>query len=418
MKKLLMLLFSLLLVFSLVACSDTDTEEISNDRPPAFSLLQRQTTLVKHSAKGTNTSFTKDDFQNLVGETVTYITVTELPESNLGTLIFNGAAVNKDQTLPANSLKYLKFVPNIESETVSFGFICDGKSFDGRELKCEIVFTDGENLTPTALDSEIKTVSGISCEGVLKINEPDGDDFTINVITYPTDGYIDISANGTVIYTSIDGFSGNDRMIYTVTDRFGATSQKATLEINVEKNEKGLYFADMEENMLHLYAHRMCRDDVMVYKYEDGKYCFSPNQPVSKIEFLVMLMNVTEQDADIVAVADSAIADDKGLSSGLKGYLSAASEKGLIKLDNGYFSPNETITVADAAYMITAVLNLPIAKSEDAVAENSSSVASIIAASNAGFFDKAEPSHTLTKAETAKILCDVQDYMEENNMRG
>ena len=116
-------------------------------------------------------------------------------------------------------------------------------------------------------------------------------------------------------------------------------------------------------------------------------------------------MNITKQDTDIVAVADSAVADDNGLSSGLKGYLSTASEKGLIKLDNGYFSPNENITVADAAYMITESLGLPIAKSDETVAESKNAVSSILAASNAGFFDKAEPSHTLTKAETAKILC-------------
>ena len=418
MKKLFMLLLSLLLVFSFAACSNGTTEEISNDRPPAFSVLQKQTTLIKQSEKGTNASFTKADFQTLVGETVTYITVTELPETKLGTLIFNGAAVTKGQTIPAGSLDYLKFVPNTDSAKAVFGFTCDSKNFDGRELKCEIVFTDGANSPPIAVDSNVKTVSGISCESVLKINEPNGDDFTINVITYPTDGYIDVSADGKVIYTSKDGFSGNDRMIYTVTDRFGAVSEKATLEINVEKNENKLYFADMEENMLHLYAHRMCRDDVMVYRYEDGKYLFDPDKPVSKIEFLVMLMNVTGEDTDIVAVADSAIADDNGLSSGLKGYLSAASEKGLIKLQNGYFSPKETITVADAAYMITASLDLPMIRSEDAIAENSNNaLSSILAASNAGFFDKVEPSHTLTKAETAKLLCNVEDYMSENNMK-
>ncbi len=418
MKKPLMLLLSLLLIFSLVACSNGTTEEIGNDRPPAFSVLQKQTTLVKHSEKGVSTSFSKEDFQNLLGETVTYITVTELPDSKLGTLIFNGASVTKGQTLPTGSLNYLKFVPNSESSSAVFGFTCDSKSFDGRELKCEIVFADGANSPPVALDSQMKTVSGISCESVLKINEPNGDEFTINVITYPTDGSIKINNDGTVIYTPESGFSGSDSMVFTVTDRFGAVSDRATLEIDVEKNENGLYFADMEENLLHLYAHRVCRDDVMVYRYEDGQYLFDPDKPVSKIEFLVMLMNVSGHDTDIVAVADSAIADDSGLSSGLKGYLSVASEKGLIKLENGYFSPKETITVADAAYMITAALDLPTAKNENAGSENSeSALSSMVAASNAGFFNKTEPSHVLTKAETAKLLCSIEDYMTENNLK-
>ena len=190
---------------------------------------------------------------------------------------------------------------------------------------------------------------------------------------------------------------------------------KGLIEI---ENEKQLYFADMQENMLHLYAHRMCKDEVMVYRYEDGNYLFEPDKPVSKIEFLVMLMNISGEDTDIVAVADSVIADDNGLSSGIKGYLSAASEKGLIKLDNGYFSPKDTITVADAAYMITATLDLPTAKNEEIdSAANESALSAMVAAVNAGFFSKTEPSHVLTKAETAKLLCSVEDYMTENNLK-
>jgi len=418
MKKPFMLLLSLVLVFSLVACSNGTTEEIVNDRPPAFSVLQKQTTLIKHSEKGKSASFTEDDFESLLGEPVTYITVTELPETKLGTLMFNGAAVTKGQTLPAGSLNYLKFVPHSEPSSATFGFTCDSKSFDGRELSCKIVFSDGANYPPVALDSEMNTVSGISCESVLKINEPNGDDYTINIITYPTDGTVKVNTDGTVVYTANKDFSGNDSMVYTVTDCFGAVSDRAMLKINVEKNEKQLYFADMEENMLHLYAHRMCKDEVMVYRYEDGQYLFDPDKPVSKIEFLVMLMNVSGQDTDIVAVADSVIADDNGLSSGLKGYLSAASEKGLIKLDNGYFSPKETITVADAAYIITATLDLPTAKKENSESSNSeSALSAIVAATNAGFFSQIEPAHILTKAETAKLLCSVEEYMEENNLK-
>lgn len=418
MRKPFTLLLAILLILSLTACTGGTGEEISNDRPPAFSLLQKQTTLSKHSEKGESASFSDTDFKNLLGESVTYITVTELPDTRLGTLIFNGASVTKGQTLPAGSLNYLKFVPNADCESATFGFTCDSKSFDGRELKCEMVFTDTVNSPPVAMDSKLKTVSGISCETVLKINEPNGDDYTINVITYPTDGYIEISSDGTVIYTPKDSFSGKDSLIYTVTDRFGEVSERATLEIEVEKNENGLYFADMQEDMLHLYAHRMCRDNVMVYRYEDGKYLFDPDKPVSKIEFLVMLMNVSGEDTDIVAVADSAVTDDSGLSSGLKGYLSAAAEKGLIRLNNGKFSPADTVTVSDAAYMVASVLDLPRANSESASTEGSdSTLSAMLAASNAGFFNGQEPNQSLTKADCAKLLCLVYDYMADNNMK-
>lgn len=418
MKKPFMFILCVLLVFSLVSCASAPPEDSGSGKPPAFSILQKQTTLTKHSEKGESTSFSQDDFKNLVGESLTYITVTTLPESNLGTLIFNGTAVAEGQTLPAGSLEYLKFLPSIEAATASFTFTCDSAGFDGKELNCNIIFTEGVNSPPVALDSNLKTVAGISCEGNLAINEPNGDSFTVNVITYPRDGYITVDSNGSVIYTPEEGFSGSDSMVYTVTDRFGAVSAQATLKIQVAENESGIHFADMEDNMMHLYAHRMCEDNVMVYRYDNGEYFFDPEAPVTKLEFLVMLMNVSGLDTDIVAVADSVVSDDTGLSSGLKGYLSAAAEKGLILLDNGNFLPKDVITVADAAYMITASLKLPKANSDNASSDaTEDTFSAMLAASNAGLFEVLEPEKTLTKAEAAELLCKVEDYMLANNMK-
>jgi hypothetical protein len=130
-----------------------------------------------------------------------------------------------------------------------------------------------------------------------------------------------------------------------------------------------------------------------------------------------MMMNAAGLDADIAAVADSAISDDDGLSTGLKGYLSAANEQNLIKLNNGAFSPFEKITVADAAYMISSALKLPGSDGGSIEASTQDrTLASILAANKAGFFGSADPSHTLTKQETAEVLCKIIDYIKENNM--
>ena len=289
--------------------------------------------------------------------------------------------------------------------------------FNGKEIKCEISFTDGKNLAPVVFDSDMKTVSGIGCESKLEINEPNGDSFTVNVITYPRDGRIKIEEGGRVSYVPNPDFSGKDTLVYTVTDCFGATSERATLLINVEENESKLVFADMQDSADHLYAYRVCSADVMVYRITDGKYYFDPEAAVSKIEFLVMMMNAAGLDAEIAAVADSAVSDDAALSSGLKGYLSAANEQNLIKLDNGAFAPFEKITVADAAYMISAALKLPETNSESvSTGTQDRTLSAILAASKAGFFESLSPSHTLTKQETANALCRMIDYINENNI--
>ena len=419
MKKTIAVILSVMMAVLLVSCSGGNPSVTENtyDRPPAFSILQKQLTLVKHSEKGETTTFKKDDFKSLIGEELTYIKVSSLPEASCGTLIYKGASVIPGQTIPAANLEYLKFIPNGEAALATFVFSCDAKSFAGKELKCEIAFTDGKNLAPVAFDSVMKTVAGIGCESVLEINEPNGDEFTVNVITYPRDGNIKIGSNGNVAYLPNPSFSGKDTLVYTVTDRFGATSERATLVIDVEKNENNIVFADMQDSPDHLYAYRVCSSDVMVYRIEDGKYYFDPDFPVSKIEFLVMMMNAAGLDADIAAVADSAVSDDSALSSGLKGYLSAANEQNLIKLDNGAFSPFEKITVADAAYMISSALNLPETNSESISAGTGDrTLASILAANKAGFFESLSPSHTLSKQETANALCRMIDYINENDI--
>ncbi len=422
MKKLFLLIICAAFILSLVSCGGNGDDISKPDRPPAFSVLQKQSKLEKHTERGSNASFSQSEFRNFLGEDFGHITVTELPESTAGTLIFNGKAVMKGQSVPADKLGFLKFVPSADCNSAEFGFSSDCAGYFGNEFGCVMVFGDGVNTPPVVSDGVLKTVSGITCEGSLNITEPNGDDYTVNVITYPTEGEIKIDSLGKVVYTPDEGFSGNDRMVFTVTDRFGAVSPSTVLSIEVGENPNKLCFEDMSENPNHIYAHRMCVNDTMIYRISDGKYYFDPENKVTKMEFLVMAMNVAGLDADITAVADSAVKDDEGLSSGMKGYLSAAAEKGLIRLENGNYSPKNEITVAEAAYIICEALKLPKNSADSASTDgNGDTFVSVAAAVSAGILspvgESVDIGATLTKSETALILCRIEDYMTENNMK-
>ncbi len=418
MKKFLLIMISLLLAASLCACGGNEEEPDVSSKPPAFSVIQKQLKLTKHSEKSENTIFSKDDFANLLGEELSYITVTSLPQAEAGTLVFNGQSVAKGQNLPASQLEYLKFVPSGDIPMASFGFTCDSKSYAGNEMVCEMVFTDSPNSPPVAKDSKIQAVENISCFAKLNISEPNGDPFNVKVITYPANGYLKLSDNGEIVYTPVKDFHGNDKMVFAVTDAYGNESQTATLSINVQENQSGIYFADMENKEEHLYAHKMCESDVMIYRYENGQYYFDPEKQVSKMEFLVMLMNVAQLDTGITAVADSMVKDDTGLSSGLKGYLTAASEQGLLKLDDGMFSPKEGITFEDAAFMVLNALKLPSAGSLSAGASDDQNALSAVVGSGIIALDKEINGETIvTKAHAAKLLWGIESYMIENNMK-
>lgn len=411
MRKILIVFMAIMLLFSLVSCAKNEEEDAPNV-PPGFNVIQKQQKMSKHSEKGENASFSTQEFENFLGEKMTYITVTTLPEN--GTLICNGNAVIKGQNISAHELEFMKFIPNGDCQMSSFNFTCDSKGYYGKEMCCDMVFSESVNASPVVADGVLETVSGISCNGKLAIREPNGDDFTINVITYPTDGYVKVSDNGEIVYTPEEGFYGRDELVFSVTDCFGKVSETATLKINVNENQSGICFSDMADNPNHLFAHKMCQENVMVYRYENGEYYFDPDKPVSKMDFLVMAMCVSGLDSNITAVADSVADDDNGLSSGLKGYLSEAYKTGLIKLDNGKFMPRENITIADAAYMVSVALKLPATASSEA----SSGYNSVNTLVNVGLLEgEVDSNSVLTKAQSAKLLCAMSDYIKENNIQ-
>ncbi len=410
MKKLISLLLIFLCLF-FVSCGNENTTEEKPNRPPAFSILEKGTVLKKHTQKGKETSFSKEDFENCLGESISQITVNTLPESEKGTLVFKGQSVVKGQTLPSDSLEYLKFIPNDNCENASFSFTSDSKGYYGSDMVCDIVFADSINSPPVIEDSTLETVRGIACAGKLSITEPNGDDFTLNIISYPKDGNIVFNEDGSFVYTPESDFSGNDSLVYTVTDEYGLVSERGSVSIVVGENEKNIHFVDMQDDLNHIYAHKMCESDKMVYRIENGKYYFDPEIVVTKLDFLVMLMSVTKQDADIVAVADSVVDDDNGLSSGLKGYLSVAAEKGIIKLENGKFAPKEKITLEEASYMILSALNLPTSETEN------SPLATVIKAGIVNMSENGiDGTKTLTKSDVAELLCACEKYITKNNI--
>lgn len=408
MKKLIALIICIFMLFSLCSCSGED-DDLNANIPPAFSVLQKQLKLTKQGTSGDAASFSKTEFLDFFGEDFSCITVTSLPEN--GNLICNGKSVLKGQTITADEIEYLKYIPMEQSIYGEFSFTGDCEGYNGQEMKCEIVFKNGENAPPVANDVAFETVEGMVCQGELNITEPNGDIYTINVETYPEKGLITVNEKGKIIYTPHSGFSGKDRMVYSVTDCFGKKSQSAVVDFQVLKNESGIYFADMKDDENHIFAHRMCEKDIMIYHYENGEYYFQPDANVSKMDFLVMLMCVSGLNKDIVAVADSVVDDDTGLSSGFKGYLSSAYEKNLILLENGRFSPKDNITLEDAVYMASAALDLPEGSKLFDFSVDREKLAGVVVSEEDG------NNIMLTKSQVAQFLCMVEDYMLENNVQ-
>lgn len=400
------------------------TTAAGGDISPAIGYLRSTTTLSKCSVGGETVSFSQNDFVETIGAQFDYIVISKLPEK--GILTLNGVKVLSGQTIPVSSLDYLKFNPDSTTvQTCVFSFTTKAVGWEDIEVPCQINVLENANFSPLASDSNLKTFEDITVFGTLTVIEPDNDSISFKIVKYPRNGYARINKEGSIIYTPKEGYTGTDRLIYTATDKYGNMSEEAKVEIEIAKNKSGIKFEDLKADTSHISAIKMAEKGVMTYTYENGVYIFEPNKPVSKIDFLVMLMSTTELDDDLAAVTDTDFLDDNNLSAGRKGYLAKSLELGIVEIEKGMFRPLNTITKAEAAVMTAATLSLPDMTVKQTFVDINEvpewAYNAVASATSVGIFegDKGyfSPNKPLTKSDVAVALSKVIGYIEDNNLK-
>lgn len=91
---------------------------------------------------------------------------------------------------------------------------------------------------PTALNNKATTPKGTPVVINVLTNDSAGKPATLNpstvtIINLPQNGSVNVNADGSVTYTPIPLFKGNDSFTYTVRDSFGAISNIATVKVSV-----------------------------------------------------------------------------------------------------------------------------------------------------------------------------------------
>lgn len=296
------------------------------------------------------------------GSEVSFITVSSLPDEQAGRLSLNGVDVIEGQTIAAASLSYLRFVPTSNTAgEASFTFKSRASGWEDTDVTCIITLSEKQNLAPIVSDLTLATVEGVSVSGRLPITEPDGDVCTTAVETYPTSGRLSIEEDGTLLYTPLEGFGGTDSFTYHVTDAVGNRSATATVTVNVEKNDSGIVFSDMENDEYLSAALEMSEKEIMTYKLTGDRYTFEPTAEVSKVDFVVMLMTALDHEVDLNR-SDAVFADLDKLSAGRRAYLAEAADAGIVPADGTLFEPLNTVTLADAALYIRNALDIDSAE--------------------------------------------------------
>ncbi len=393
-----------------------------------MSVLAAATDVAVSAPAGNDIVFSADVFaRGLNLSRVQYITVCSLPSETDGELLLGATRVAVGQTISEANLSHLCFAPADGVARASFTFSANGSA---TPLVCNLYLLEGRNTTPTVsmapkLALEASTYRDMALAGTVSAYEPDGDDMVFEIVTYPQNGSVLLTDAeiGAYTYKPAAGYAGSDSFSYVARDRYGNYSAKATVVLNVEVCGTSVVYADLEDPSETLAAMKVTEAGIMSgTQVGDGTY-FYPNRTLSRVEFLVMAMKAAGIES-VPECESTVFADDAQIPAGMKGYVAAAYQLGLI---NGSdvegslcFLPEDSITRAQAAVILHRLVGehevsvLPVFADSDAIPSWAREAiyslnAGGILTSEAGYIS---PDATLTRGMAARLLAAQMEYGE------
>lgn len=410
-----------------LVCSAQKNEEI-----PVVSyglgVLSARTDMAVSAPVGNEIVFSEDAFARALNlSKVNYVTVKSLPANTDGELLLGSTRIAVGQTVSAQNLPYMTFAAATDEVTHSyFTFTVNGGA---TPMVCNLYLLDKTNYTPTVsmasdLSLSVSTYKGLSAYGTLSAYDPDGDELTFEIVSYPQNGTLTLTDRslGSYVYSPNESYVGNDSFTYVARDKYGNYSASATVELKVELSGTSVTYVDMEGEKSYCAALALTKAGVMSGTQVGKQYYFYPEQSVSRIDFLVMAMHA----AGISEVPDAAttvFADDKEIPDSMKGYVAAAYEMGYVSgsLADGIlcFRPHETITRAQAAVILSNIIGLRDVAVTPTFADTSEipvwAADAIYSLHSVGIMNGDQgyitPTQKITRAQTAQMLAAVMEYV-------
>lgn len=363
MRRNLFLIFVLavsLLCFGISAAAKDEKAPVST----GLQVIAYGTDMAKTALVGENIEFSKDDFRRALNlSDIENVTFTTVPEPTEGRLLFGNAALAAGQSISGENLGRLRFVPASEDvRSGSFTF----STGEGYSIKCNFYFVEKANYSPTvSLAAEtalnINTHSAVSRTATLDAYDPEGDSFVYEIVSYPKNGSVVLTNrdSGNYVYTPASGFTGDDKFSYVARDVYGNYSAMATVSVNVSERATSVSFADIDDCNVYNAALTMAEKSLMSGTEIDGQMYFVPAQSITRAEFLATAMRALGI-SDPGDITEGVFADGDDIPGEYKGYVNAAYKLGFIngsEVDGELcFLPNATVTRAEAAVMLNAII--------------------------------------------------------------
>lgn len=386
-------------------------------------VISEGTPIIKTGLYGKKLTFSDNDIkQGLCITDFDSITITKIPASTEGSLMLMGKRVGENQTIKRRNIASLVFIPaSQDTEGAAFSFTVSPYEGTG-EIEFILKFTDKINCEPTVSpeyieSAAISTQRDVARYGNLYASDPEGDKIEFIILSYPKGSLVlTDKQSGKYKYTPAMGYTGEDSFIYVARDEWGNYSVPVTVDITVEERICETVLYDMKDCEEYNEALCVTAAGIMGGTLIGESIYFMPDDEVTRAEFVAMAMiaSGTRRDSTLT---QSSFDDNGEIPAPLVGYVATAQRCGII---NGVFdgkellfSPNESITLSDAAKIISKLKNLNASMDVEVFAEIGavplSKRAAVAAMYEYGYFDSSvEPSSleaNLTRAECAVLLC-------------
>ena len=331
-------------------------------------VVASEVSLIKTGLIGQNLTFSDSDFKKALGfDEFDKITITEIPSSSEGTLMLGERRVGEGQSIRRRNLEKLTFIP-IGNETTesSFKFCIDGAS--GTETVCTMKFIDRVNYAPKlntdiAESLSVTTQKGISVYGRMSASDPEGDTLEYIIVSYPKKGTLEVTdkETGEFKYTPKKSYDGKDSFVFVVRDEYGNYTKAESVSISITERMSEVVYIDMENSKSYNAAVAMTAMGIMSGTRIGDDMYFSPEEGVSRAEFVAMAMKALGIKADTTLTA-TYFDDNSEIPASLISYIATAARCGIV---NGAFDgqalnfrPNDHITRYEAAIVMSNLLDI------------------------------------------------------------
>lgn len=368
--------------------------------------------------------FSAEDFTTLAEDDGVFIL--SVPDPSVALIRYGSRVLRAGDALPLEALNQLTLdtaCATRQEAAIEYYTVSNGAVTAAKELKLTIL--PAKNEAPTAGDSSLETYKNISNTGTLNASDPEGKALTYNLVKEPKRGTVELHEDGTFTYTPNKNKVGKDSFTYTVTDDAGNTSDPATVSIQILKPTDKAAYADMAGDPNEFQAMWMKEEGLYTGATVGGNLCFGPDDPVSRGDFLVMVMKLVGAEADETQMS-SGFADEADTPVWMQPYIVSALGSGMISgvsSENGVvFRPSANLTKAEAIVMLQNVLRLPTASTktvfaqeaeEDSLPVWAEDAAAALAASGIEI-DTTLAAESITRREVAKVLYAVKSLLGED----